>query len=570
MTFDELFNIITEQQLSTGAAAPGVMTDLRQKGAESISGIQSLNPVKRGAMELPIPGIDNPELTLSDWEDISFEVMKIIDPTGVLSYKDALIAAGRMNDEFVKAFINGENNHFWLSLLVFVLCVYAALPNVGVVAGGIGGLVQYTGKIGARIVRHELTQTMSKAATKELGLLARTTEQYFTKHPEQLSSIVNFAAKHELINPEAAKTIDNYFLKNPQISKEVKEMPTLPEYLENNDLLNQTLRAYENRMSGKIDGDKLIRFNELTRKKITDGLTRVEEKELNALTKKSALSDIDLQNYKEALYAKNIRDMADLPGPETVPQVIGGAKASQAKFKPEPGSTGLSRSMQQIYGKSTGNYYGITGVKGNIITPPSPGLTGIGRGLLTPSQAKVRIGKNIATGWGPMNEPTSGGGTSQVSPTYRPVAQQPGQIPSYNYEMDPIAISSPAPTNLPPVPVPPQKAPTGGGPAGVRFAPLRQRPAAATAEEPLGRYTPNSKDYSIPDNTMQLFKKNKEINDVEGSAGPMPLFQQLSVQNHNNEEDKKRASREAKEEVNRSIKSFKDSLKNSDKDNTSP
>jgi hypothetical protein len=569
MTFDELFDIIAEQTLSTGAAAPGVMADLKQKGAESIPGTQSLNPVKRGVMELPIPGIDNPELSLSDWEDISFEVMKIIDPTGVLSYKDALIAAGRMNDEFVKK-LNGENNHFWLSLLVFVLCVYAALPNVGIVAGGIGGLIQYTGKIGARIARHEITQTMSKAATKELGLLAKITEQYFTKHPEQLISIVNFAAKHELINPEAAKIIDNYFIKNPQISKKVKEMPQLPDYLENNDLLNQTLKVYEDRIAGKIKSEDLIRFNELTRRKVLYGLSKVEEKELKTLSKKTDLNQYDLENYQEALYAKNIRDMADLQGPETISQVLGGAKASQAKFKPEPESTGLSRSMQQIYGKSTGNYYGITGVKGNIITPSSPTLAGIGRGLLTPSQAKVRLGKNLAAGWGTMNEPTSSGGTSQVSPTYRPVAQQSGQMPSYNYERDPITISSPALTNLPPVPLPPQKAPTGDRPAGVKFAPLFQRPAAATDKEPLGRYTPNAKNYSIPDNTMQLFNKNKTNDEGERSAGPMPLFQQLSVQNHNKEEDRKRISREVKKEVNKNIKSFKDSLENLDKDNTSP
>jgi hypothetical protein len=569
MTFDELFDIIAEQTLSTGAAAPGVMADLKQKGAESIPGTQSLNPVKRGVMELPIPGIDNPELSLSDWEDISFEVMKIIDPTGVLSYKDALIAAGRMNDEFAKK-LNGENNHFWLSLLVFVLCVYAALPNVGIVAGGIGGLIQYTGKIGARIARHEITQTMSKAATKELGLLAKITEQYFTKHPEQLISIVNFAAKHELINPEAAKIIDNYFIKNPQISKKVKEMPQLPDYLENNDLLNQTLKVYEDRIAGKIKSEDLIRFNELTRRKVLYGLSKVEERELKTLSKKTDLNQYDLENYQEALYAKNIRDMADLQGPETISQVLGGAKASQAKFKPEPESTGLSRSMQQIYGKSTGNYYGITGVKGNIITPPSPTLAGIGRGLLTPSQAKVRLGKNLAAGWGTMNEPTPGGGTSQVSPTYRPAAQQSGQMPSYNYEIDPITISSPALTNLPPVPLPPQKAPTGDRPAGVKFAPLFQRPAAATDKEPLGRYTPNAKNYSIPDNTMQLFNKNKTNDEGERSAGPMPLFQQLSVQNHNKEEDRKRISREVKKEVNKNIKSFKDSLENLDKDNTSP
>jgi signal transduction histidine kinase len=69
---------------------------------------------------------------------------------------------------------------------------------------------------------------------------------------------------------------------------------------------------------------------------------------------------------------------------------------------------------------------------------------------------------------------------------------------------------------------------------------------------------------------MQLFNKNKTNDEGERSAGPMPLFQQLSVQNHNKEEDRKRISREVKKEVNKNIKSFKDSLENLDKDNTSP
>lgn len=559
MTFNELLKLATEASFSTGAAAPGIGSNL----ASGASTLQSLNPVERGKMELPIPGMDNPELTLTDLQDIGFEIAKILDPTGVLSYKDALIASGRMYDEFSKM-ANHQENHFWLSLLVFVLCVYAALPNVGLLAGGVGGLVQYTGKVGAKIARQQLAKGMTKEASRELGLIARTTEDYFKKNPQQLTSIVDFASKHNLIEPEASTTINNYFLKNPEYMKRVEHMPSLPEYFENPTLLDNTIKAYENRLAGKMDSDKLIRHNELMRKKMEKGLTMPEEKELRNLNKKTELNEYDLRNYEEALYAKNIQKMADQPGPETLPQVASGAMRSQSKFKPEPASSGLSRTAQNIYGKSTGNYYGITGVKGNVITPPSPGMAGIGRGLLTPSQAKVRLGKNIATGWGPMNEPTQGGGTSDVSPTYRPAKQQPGQIPAYNYEMQPIPISAPVSTNLPPVMQPPVRVPAGSKPAGVRFAPLYQRPAAATKEEPFGRYTPGAKDYSTPDNTMQLYGRNKEETDVDNSAGPMPVFQQLSVQKHNDTEQRERTARETRDETKKQIKSFKERMKEQD------
>ena len=549
MTFDELYKLLSEASLTAGV----------DKAKEAGSIASGFNPVERGVMEIPVPGIDNPEISLEDWQDMSWEVAKILDPTGVLSYKDAAVAAGRMYDSFIK---DGPTSYkFGLSLLVFVLCVYAALPNVGLLAGGVGGLVQYAGKLGARLARRELTQ----AAAQELGWLAKYTINTFEKNPEQLSSIVNFAAKHELIQPDAAKAIEGYFVKNPQIKNQVSEMPNLPEYLENPELLDNTIKAYQNRMSGKLDGDRLIRYNELTRKMIEQGLTIAEERELRNLAKKSELSRIDLKNYNEALYANNIKKMADTPGPETAAQVVGTAKGAQSKFKPDPESTGMSRSLQGLYGKSTGNYYGITGVKGNIIVPPSPTMAGVARGALTPSQAKVRLGKNIAANWVPMNEPGYGGGTSQSSPTYKPAAQQPGQIPSFNYEMQPVTLQAPAPTNLPPVQQPPQKTSTGGSPSGVRFAPLRQRSAGATADEPFGRYTPGAKSYSTPDNTMQLYKNNvpKDDNDA-----PMPLFQQLSVQKHNDEQDRQRRereSRDAREETKKNLKSFKDSLEETDR-----
>ena len=74
-----------------------------------------------------------------------------------------------------------------------------------------------------------------------------------------------------------------------------------------------------------------------------------------------------------------------------------------------------------------------------------------------------------------------------------------------------------------------------------------------------------SKGYATPDNTMQLFKNNVPKDDNEA---PMPLFQELSVQKHNDEEDKRRASRETREETKKNLKSFKDSLKQTDKDNS--
>jgi hypothetical protein len=106
--------------------------------------------------------------------------------------------------------------------------------------------------------------------------------------------------------------------------------------------------------------------------------------------------------------------------------------------------------------------------------------------------------------------------------------------------------------------------PAGSKPAGVRFAPLYQGSAGATKEEPLGRYTPGAKDYATPDKTMQLYGKNKEETDVDSSAGPMPLFQQLSVQKHNDTEQKERTDREARDETKRQIKSFKERMKEQD------
>ena len=51
----------------------------------------------------------------------------------------------------------------------------------------------------------------------------------------------------------------------------VKHMPSLPNYFENPDLLNNTLKAYQDRISGKLSGDKLIKHNKGVRQ-VIDGL----------------------------------------------------------------------------------------------------------------------------------------------------------------------------------------------------------------------------------------------------------------------------------------------------------
>jgi len=301
MTFNELLKLATEASLSTGAAAPGIGSNL----ASGAATLQSLNPAQKGKLELPVPGMDNPEFNISGLEEFFIEFAKVLDPTGVLSYKDTLVAAGKMYDEFSKM-SNKQENNFWLSFLIFVLCVYSSLPNVGLLVGGIGGLVQYTGKAGARLARQQLSKGISEEAVKEMGIIARTTEDHFKKNPQQLTGIIDFASKHNLIEPEASATIKNYFLKNPEYAKRVDQMPSLPDYFENPTLLDNTIKAYENKLAGKMDGDKLIRHNELVRKKTDKGLTIPEERELMNLNKKTELSEYDLKNYEEALYAKNI------------------------------------------------------------------------------------------------------------------------------------------------------------------------------------------------------------------------------------------------------------------------
>ena len=185
MTFDELYQGVLEQSLNLG-----MNPDVMGKVAGGVQAAKSLNPNQWGKMEFPVPGIENPERETSVLETALWEIAKIADPTGVLSYKDAMIASGRMYDEYLKK-LNNQPNHYYLSLLVFVLCVYASLPNVALLAGGIGGLAQYTGKVGARLTRHQLTKALSKDAKKELGMLERTAEDYFKKNPDQLVSIMD-------------------------------------------------------------------------------------------------------------------------------------------------------------------------------------------------------------------------------------------------------------------------------------------------------------------------------------------------------------------------------------------
>lgn len=558
MTFEELYDLSLEANLSTGTSFENSSFDALKNYAAALA-------------------------EKIDWGAISWEITKLLDPTGISMYDD-IGESVKSLDQKIKAWNADKTDknalYVLVSTLVFLLCVYGALPNVGLLAGGVGGLLQYTTRLQARILRAGLTSTGIRTAEKEITLLAKATDKLIKDNPEKFTEVLEWCMKNNVMDEKVGKEIHNFYIEAPKKLTAAKPLLNVQEYLDKPEILNKVLKSLEDKLNGVLGGNKFLRHRELTRKNMSPGgLTGAERIELKSLERKASLTPEEEAMYAEAQYADMIRKASEIPapakiagkqdiGPKTPYQDYADVKDISGKVKKQaPPSTLLGHAKvgsSQYTGPGsfgTKNYYGITGTRGNIIAAaPGTRLSG----LTKPSQLKARAAAGLLKQWGPMNEPATGGGTSEQTPTYRPAAQQPGQTPAYNYEFEPVTISAPAPTNLPPVKAPPVKTSTGGGPTGVRFAPLQQRPVGATEEEPLGRYTPGAKDYSIPDNTSQLYKNNVP---KDNSAAPMPLFQQLSVQKHNDEQDKKRASREAREETKKNIKSFKDSLRETDKDN---